>query len=216
VANRRSEASRHISSRGQPEGLHKSKGKRLGALLALTATMKLAVIHSALVLCTFTLLTRAATAGPKLGVDLDLAVPVSMNGVKTGFGGALRAGYDVDLVLVHVMPEVGIGLNKLSGDVGPLVMRGFAGGRIGVGALVRFDLFAHIGYAHVGYTNRPVGGDRDGYGTPVFDTGLALEVTALPVLDVGIHGSYNSAFNSNGSADAPKWLGLGAHVAVAF
>ena len=171
---------------------------------------------TALAVGTLALLPRSAHAGPKLGVDVDFAVPVSMNGVKTGFGGALRGGYDLNLAIIHIMPEAGLGLNKLTGDYGPLVFRGFAGGRIGVGALVRFDVFAHIGYAHVGYGNRPAGGVDDGYGTPIFDTGVALDITALPVLDVGIHASYNSAFNSTGTADTPKWLGLGAHVAIAF
>jgi hypothetical protein len=171
---------------------------------------------SAVTVSSVYLVSNAAHAGPKLGLDVDLLVPVSMNGVKSGVGGSIRAGYDVNLALIHVMPEVGLGLHKLSGDAAPLVFRGFAGGRVGIGALVRLDLFAHIGYAHVGYTNRPVGGDQDGYATPVLDTGVALDVTALPILDVGIHDSYNTAFSSNGTADAPLWLGLGAHAVVAF
>jgi hypothetical protein len=157
-----------------------------------------------------------ARAAPKVAVDVDFALPISMNGVKAGFGGALRGGYDVNLGLVHLMPEVGLGLNKLTGDVSPLIFRGFAGGRFGIGVLVRFDVFAHIGYAHVGYTRTPVGGASEGYGTPVFDTGLALDFTALPVLDLGIHASYNSAFSGTGDADTPKWLGLGVHLAVAL
>jgi hypothetical protein len=173
-------------------------------------------IFSAFVLSSLVMLAHPAIAGPKLGVDLELAVPVSTGGVDRGFGGAIRAGYDVDLALVHVMPEVGLGLTKLTGDVGPLILRGFAGGRIGVGALVRFDVFAHLGYAHAGYTDIPVGGVRDGYGTPVYDAGVALDVTALPAVDFGIHASYNAALSRNGVADAPKWLGLGAQIAFAF
>jgi hypothetical protein len=181
--------------------------------------LSLAPITCTMILLALLTFPSAASAGPKLGIDVDLSVPVSMNGVKVGVGGALRGGYDIDLAIVHVMPEVGLGLNKLTGDVGPLVFRGFLGGRLGIGALVRLDVFGHIGYANVSYTDRSTGGGRDGYGTPVFDVGVALDVTALPDLDLGIHASYNAAFGKTGTADAPQspqWLGLGAHIAFGF
>jgi len=161
------------------------------------------------------LLPASAHAKPKIALEADFAVPVSVNGAKPGAGGALRGGYELDLAILHVMPEVGVGFHKLTDD-GPSVFRGFVGGRAGVGAGVRFAGFAHIGYGSVGYPGVPVGGSDTSYGAPIFDGGLALDFTLLPVIDLGLHGSYNTALSKTGSADTPRWIGLGAHLAIVF
>lgn len=159
---------------------------------------------------------REAFAKPKIALEADFALPVSVNGAKPGAGGALRGGYDIDLALVHVMPEIGLGFHKLTDSAGPSVFRGFAGGRVGVGAGVRLDGFAHIGYGYLGTPAPPFGAVDSSYGAPILDAGLALDFTLIPVVDLGLHGSYNTALTQNGVADTPRWIGLGAHVAFAF
>ena len=169
---------------------------------------------SALMLASLLVTGPAAAVGkPKVALEVDFALPVNMNGAKPGAGGALRGGYDLDLTIVHVMPEIGIGVHKLTEPGGPSIIRGFAGGRAGIGAGVRFDAFLHIGYGSVAY---PAAGLDSSYGTPILDGGLALDFTLLPVVDLGLHVSYNTAFKTLGTSDTPRWLGLGAHLAVAF
>lgn len=157
-----------------------------------------------------------AFAKPKIALEADFALPVSVNGAKPGAGGALRGGYDIDLTLLHVMPEVGLGFHKLTDSAGPSVFRGFAGGRAGIGAGVRLDGFAHIGYGYLGTPSPPVGAVNSSYGAPIFDAGLALDFTLIPVVDLGLHGSYNTALTRNGAADTPRWIGLGVHLAFVF
>ncbi len=153
-----------------------------------------------------TLAPTRAQAGPKLGAELDFALPVSTPSTTAGGGGSARVGYDLSLGVVHLMPEVGAGFHKFGGAASTSVFRGFAGARAGFGAVVRFDGFAHVGYGSLAASGGAVG-------TPMLDLGLTIDFTLLPVLDLGIHSSYNTAL---GDAAKLQWLGLGAHVVVAF
>jgi hypothetical protein len=164
---------------------------------------------AALCAAALTVVGARAEAGPKLGLEGDFALPLSVNGASEGAGGAARLGYDLSLPLIHVMPEAGLGFHKLSGAAGPSIFRGFVGGRAGFGAGVRFDGFVHIGYGSLAFA----GGST---GSPILDAGLAIDFTLLPVLDLGIHTSYNTTLKDPGLGDPVRWLGLGAHVAIAF
>jgi hypothetical protein len=68
----------------------------------------------------------------------------------------------------------------------------------------------------LGTPSPPVGAVNSSYGAPIFDAGLALDFTLMPVVDLGLHGSYNTALTQNGTADTPRWIGLGAHLAFVF
>lgn len=162
------------------------------------------------------LVCSQAIAKPKIAIEADFAVPVSVNGAKPGAGGALRGGYELNLAIVHVMPEVGLGFHKLTDTGGPSIFRGFIGGRAGLGEGVRFDGFLHIGYGNIAYGSTPSGGTDSSYAAPILDGGLAIDFTLIPVIDLGIHASYNTALNRTGTADTPRWIGLGAHLAIVF
>ena len=157
-----------------------------------------------------------ALAKPKIAAEVDFAVPVLVNGAKPGAGGALRGGYELNVTIVHVMPEVGVGFHKLTDDGGPSIFRGFVGGRAGLGDGVRFDGFLHIGYGNIAYGATPVGGGDSSFAAPILDGGLALDFTLIPAIDLGIHASYNTALNRTGTADTPRWIGLGAQLAIVF
>ncbi len=156
------------------------------------------------------LLPGEAQAAPKLGIDVNFALPVSMNSASAGAGGAIRGGYELNLAILHVTPEIGLGYDKLTSSGGPGIFRGFAGGRLGVGGGVRLEGFAHLGYASVSYSG------AGATGMPVVDGGLALDFTLLPVVDFGIHAAYNVALDSSSVASKPTWLGLGLHIAFVF
>jgi catechol 2,3-dioxygenase-like lactoylglutathione lyase family enzyme len=150
----------------------------------------------------------AAQAKPKLAVDADAAISTS-TGVDSGGGAAVRFGYEIPLVLVFVTPEIGGSYHFFGGDEAPGASRFFAGGRFGVGQIVRPGVYAHAGYGHVAFGN---GSFRSG---ATYDAGVFLDFTLLPVLDLGIHGAYTSITASSGKPEN-DWFVAGVHAALVF
>lgn len=150
----------------------------------------------------------AARTGPKLAVDGEAAFALEPDRVGSGAGAALRLGYELDAKILSLTPEIGGSFHALGGELAPSLYRGFGGARLAIGAMVRPGIFAHAGYAHVAYGP----GSRS---APTYDGGLFLDLTVLPVIDVGIHGGY-SMIASGDEGAAIHWLSAGAHVAIVF
>lgn len=156
----------------------------------------------------------SAAAAPKLSLDADVAVPVTPERVSSGFGGGLRLGYELNAVIVSLTPEVGADYHGMTGDLAPGVLRGFAGGRVMFGALVKPGVYGHVGYAHVSYGD--VNGiDIPSRGAPTFDGGLALDLTFLPKIDLGAHAGY-TLVTRNDDGPANGYLVAGLHAALVF
>ncbi|WP_146645662.1 hypothetical protein [Labilithrix luteola] len=153
--------------------------------------------------------STSAHAKPKLGLDGEVAVPLTPNRVSTGGGGALRFGYELDAVLLTITPEVAAGYYSLGGDLAPKMWDAVVGGRLAVGALVRAVLFGHFGYGHVKNNNAP------SRSAAAVDGGLALDLTVLPIIDIGVHAQYH-LITGNSDGPANGWLGLGLHIQIAF
>ncbi|MCL2723699.1 MAG: hypothetical protein FWD69_04595 [Polyangiaceae bacterium] len=151
----------------------------------------------------------SASAQTKVGVDVQADAPISPSGVSGGIGGSLRLGYELNAIVATLTPELGGGYHAFGGVLSPNIMRGFVGGRVGVGAPVRTSVFAHFGYARVINDNAP---NRN---APTFDAGLAFDLLVIPRIDLGIHGAYN-VVSGNDQGSANKWLSAGLHVQIAF
>ena len=143
-----------------------------------------------------------------LAFDLDLVAPLREPRADIGGGGALRLGRKMDLVLVSLTPEIGGGYDRFNGDANARLYRGFIGGRLGFGKLIEPSVFAHIGVGKLD-------ADFGNHTAATFDAGIALDLTFLPLINLGAHASYNSLL-SQGNYSSFDWLALGLHVALVF
>lgn len=160
------------------------------------------------------LVAASASAEPhkgssRLALDLDYAMPAGEHGFHSGLGGAIRLGEKANLALVSLTGEIGGGYQPFSG-LGAKLYSGFIGGRIGLGGILEPGVYGHLGLSHIHFDL--------GSGTrtaPRLDGGLYLDLTALPLVDVGIHGGYDSVLSTN-RYPAFNYFIVGAHAAIAF
>jgi hypothetical protein len=158
----------------------------------------------------------SARAQTTLAADLDLQVPVSVNGVSSGAGFGIRLGQELHLPLLSINPEVGFTYASFSKDEPPKVYRGIAGLRVGIGELFRIGVAAHVGFGYVSWS--PAFGEsgrRDiSHSGFTYDAGLFLEFVALPLLNVGVHALYNHIASDSGQPDELRWMQIGLHATL--
>ncbi|HTV24052.1 MAG TPA: hypothetical protein VMG12_35415, partial [Polyangiaceae bacterium] len=144
-------------------------------------------------------------------VGVDLNFNDSMVGDEAGSGAGVDVyfGPRLNLAILTLTTELSGGFHDFAGDLDPTVYRGMAGGRLGVGVIIRPSVFAHIGVGHLRFDD-PFG-DRDSRTNLAGDLGAALDFTILPLVDLGIQGSYN-VIAGDDSNDAFEWLQAGAHI----
>lgn len=153
----------------------------------------------------------AARADIAIGADLETVVPLQFDEVETGPAFGVRLGAQLHLPLITLTPEVGF--HYLSFTDGPTVYRGIIGGRVGIGELLRFGVFAHLGFARQTWAPAAFG-DVSHTGLTL-DAGLFLDLTIIPLIDVGVHIAYGRvAANEDRNIDANQWLGFGVHAAL--
>lgn len=159
---------------------------------------------------------QIARADTTIAADLNANVPVADDyDFSAGSGFGIRIGQQWHLPLIVLNPELGFSYANFASH-SPTVYRGVVGARLGIGEIVRFGVLAHIGFAHIGYPDR-VGdaqlvADADHTGL-TFDAGISVDFTLLPLLDLGVHATYNNA----DTADRLKqlqWLEFGVHAAL--
>ena len=140
-----------------------------------------------------------------IAFDMDYGSAVSEPGRASGGGGAVRIGEELDLFVVSLTPELGGGYHGFVGSSSARVYNGFLGGRLAVGKIVEPSIFGHFGVARLEGSERRT--------APMIDAGLALDLTVLPLIDLGAHGAYNVMLpREDGSAF--RWMVLGAHAAL--
>ncbi len=140
-----------------------------------------------------------------VAVDFDLGTAVDAPGTKAGGGGALRLGQEFDLFLVSLTPELGGGYHAFGGHDETRLYSGFIGGRLAIGKIVEPSIFGHVG---VGHTN-----GLETRTAPIMDAGLAIDLTLLPLIDLGFHAAYNAMLPRN-DGSALKFVTLGAQAAL--
>jgi hypothetical protein len=154
-------------------------------------------------------LSRPALAfDTELGVDLDFVHPISEGGVNSGGGGALRLGKQLDLIALSLTGEIGASYHSFGGTVSPDLFSGIAGGRLSIGKLIEPGLLFHVGGGHLT-------GNGVSTWVPLFDVGAFLELTLLPLLDIGVHATYVHCFSNSDIDTFEYWL-VGPHAALIF
>lgn len=141
-----------------------------------------------------------------LALDLEYASAVSSDFIDNGGGGALRVGSQLDLLLVTLIPELTVDYHTFAGNVDSDItaLTGKVGGRIRFLKILEPGIFSHIGVGHLG-------GAADHTGL-AFDAGVTLDLTILPLIDLGIHAAYNRVFGAGD--DGFTYGTAGAHVAL--
>ncbi len=143
-----------------------------------------------------------------LALDLEYAGPIDEGSVKGGSGGALRLGREADLVLVSLTGEIGGSYHSFSGTPDVSVWRGFVGGRFAVGKILEPGVYGHLGIGRLSV-------DPGSRTSPTFDGGLFLDLTVLPLVDLGVHAGYDTVLGKDG-AQAFDYYVAGAHAALVF
>jgi hypothetical protein len=153
-----------------------------------------------------------ASSGTAIGVDLDYTHGFQEPGVGSGTGFNVRLGYKLDLLVLQLTPEVGGAYHTFSGNsdgnANAKFSQGIVGGRLAFGKILEPGVYAHLGYGHVS-------ADGGGVSGATIDGGLTLDLTILPLIDLGIHGGYNGMLAS-GSHNAFDTYVLGVHAALVF
>lgn len=140
-----------------------------------------------------------------IALDFDFGAALDQAGTKSGGGGALRIGQELDLFLISLTPELGGSYHAFGGDDETRIYKGFLGGRLAIGKIVEPSIFAHAGVARVqGFESRTA---------PTLDGGLALDFTLLPLIDLGVHGAYNVILPRDDGSSL-EFVTLGAHAAL--
>jgi hypothetical protein len=140
-----------------------------------------------------------------IAVDFDFGTALDAPGTKNGGGGALRLGQKFDLLLISLTPEIGGTYHAFGGHDETRLYSGLIGGRLGIGKIVEPSIYGHLGLAHVaGLETRTA---------PIMDAGLAIDLTLLPLIDLGFHAGYNAMFPRD-DGSALKFVTLGAQAAI--
>ena len=153
---------------------------------------------------------ETARADTVVGVGLNFNDSMVGDDAGNGAGVDVFFGPRLDLAILTLTTELSGGFHDFSGELDPTVYRGLAGGRLGVGVIIRPSVFAHIGVGHLRYDD-PFGDGRDGRTNLAGDLGAALDFTILPLVDLGVQASYNVVAGDDDN-DAFEWLQAGAHI----
>ncbi|HVY25964.1 MAG TPA: hypothetical protein VHB79_05405 [Polyangiaceae bacterium] len=142
-----------------------------------------------------------------IGLDVDFNTLVDTSRDESGGGGALRVGRQLGLILIKLTPELGGSYHAFSGQGDAHLYSGFVGGRLGFGAVIEPSIYGHVGLAHIsGFESRTA---------PLLDAGLAVDLTLLPLIDLGLHAGYNVMLPRENDP-AFKFVTLGAQAALVF
>lgn len=149
-----------------------------------------------------------------IAADLDYAIPVNSD-AESGWGFGIRLGYQLDIPMLVLTPEIAFTYHDFSGNFPPTVYRGLAGLRLGIGEIIRPGVFAHLGIGRFAI-NIPGADSIDISHTAfTYDFGAFLDFTLIPIVNIGIHVAYNH-LNGGNHADGFQWVTLGAHAAIIF
>jgi hypothetical protein len=146
--------------------------------------------------------------GFMLALDLDYASAFTPDLIENGGGGALRIGTEHDLFLVTLIPELTLDYHTFGADTrdNATIVTGKVGGRIRFLKIVEPGIFAHIGIGNIG------GDNKYSHLGAAFDAGVTVDLTIIPLIDIGLHASWNRLF---GGYDSGTSYGVtGAHVAL--
>lgn len=151
-----------------------------------------------------------------LALDLHYIGPVSPDlNVTGGAGAALRLGkrfYSDDWVITL---ELMGAYDSFGGNDEARLYSGLAGLRVGYDLpLLRPGIFAHAGLGRSSFDDLAAPGL--GHTAFTYDAGVFVDLTLLPMLNVGAHAAYNQILESNAGSNGLKWLSVGLHAELVF
>jgi hypothetical protein len=141
-------------------------------------------------------------------VDVDAVLSDHVPGADGGWGATVRAGNEWNLLLLSLTPEIQGSYYSFGGDSNAKAYSFMAGGRFGLGFILRPSVFAHVGVGHQSYKYLGFEGGSTSF---AYDLGAALDFTLLPMIDFGVHAKLNSVLGDSDD-DAARWFTLGGHV----
>ncbi len=168
----------------------------------------LSALFTAVVLLAAAPDARAKT-GTSIGVDWDYTHAIDEQAVSAGTGFNVRLGYKLDLKLLQLTPEIGGAYHTFGGDAGVKFAQGIVGGRVSFLKVLEPGVYAHLGYGHLS------GNFGDGRSGVTADAGVTLDLTILPLVDLGVHGGYNGMLKSGDYPAFDSYV-LGVHGALIF
>lgn len=143
-----------------------------------------------------------------LALDMDYSAALSHSEIDQGGGAGLRIGLERDYFLVTMIPELQLNFHRLNANTSDdaTISAAKVGGRIRFFKIVEPGVFAHAGLGHIG-------GDRIYEHTGIaFDAGFTLDLTILPLVDIGLHTAWNRIFGDD--EDGASYVTAGAHLAL--
>ena len=143
-----------------------------------------------------------------LALDLDYSAALSHSEIDQGGGAGVRIGLERDYFLVTMIPELQLNYHRLNANTpdDAVISAAKVGGRIRFLKIVEPGIFAHAGLANIA-------GDRIYEHTGIaFDAGLTLDLTILPLIDIGLHTAWNRVFGDDESG--LSYVTAGAHIAL--
>jgi hypothetical protein len=170
---------------------------------------------------------RKAQAGPHLDIDFDLGTALQNRNNQTAvdFSGGLglRLGWRAHLygAPLYIQPEIGgkymhfgFNSNNVQGgyDYAGIVNAGL---KFGMTGIVQPNIFGHLGYGFMGYTDPGANNNILGVSGPTADIGAGLDFRLLPGWTLGLQVAYNSMLvpvdntTANSDITTAKWVSFG-------
>jgi hypothetical protein len=149
-----------------------------------------------------------ASSGKAIGVDIDYINGINESHVNSGTGFNVRLGYKLDLLVLQLTPEIGGGYHTFSGAAEAKLSQGIVGGRLQFGKILEPGMYAHLGYGHLSAFG-------SGHSGATADAGVTLDLTFLPMIDVGVHAGYDGLLKSGADQAFDSYV-LGAHASLIF
>lgn len=147
-------------------------------------------------------------ASVPFSVDANYAKPLLVDNATYGFGGQLRFGPRLDLKILTLDSEIvagGVGFYDANGDPAAQSFHGLLGPRLGILWGLRPSVYSHLG---IGHTNFEMANSQTSLAG---DLGLALDITFLPVIDIGGQAAWNFVAGDTQSPQT-QYLTAGVHI----
>lgn len=141
-------------------------------------------------------------------VDANYAQPILVEDATHGYGGQLRFGPRLDLKILTLDSEIvagGVAFYDERGDPAAQSFHGLLGPRLGILWGIRPSVFSHLG---IGHTNFVAASSQTSLAG---DVGLALDITFLPVIDIGAQAAWNFVAGDQLSPQT-QYLTAGLHI----